>query len=70
MLSQQVEGSLSPTGVGDRVGINRPDLQYTLPNGMRVYIEYDTATSGRGIPHANRILANDPQGIVILKTIP
>jgi hypothetical protein len=65
---QQVNGLAGATG--DRVGINRPDLQYTLPNGMRVNIEYDTPTYGRGIPHANRILANDPNGIVILKIIP
>lgn len=33
-----------------RVGINRPDLQYTTKDGTRVYIEYDTKQSGRGLP--------------------
>jgi RHS repeat-associated protein len=53
---------------GQRVGINRPDLQYTL-NGVRVHIEYDTPSSGRGPDHADRILANDPSARVILKII-
>jgi RHS repeat-associated protein len=59
---------------GERVGRNRPDLQYTRPDGTRVYIEYDTATPGkfpntpRGRPHADRILANDPNGVVELRT--
>ena len=54
---------------GNLVGNNRPDLQYTL-NGRRVYIEYDgTARSGpsRSGPHASRLRANDPQGLIILK---
>jgi RHS repeat-associated protein len=54
---------------GDRVGINRPDLQYTLPDGTRVYVEYDSSSSGRGPVHQARILANDPNGVVILKTV-
>jgi hypothetical protein len=54
---------------GVRVGRNRPDLQYTRADGTRVYIEYDTPKSGRGRPHAKRILANDPSGVVITKTI-
>ncbi len=53
---------------GNRIGLNRPDLQYTL-NGQRIYEEFDTAASGRGMPHAQRILANDPSGIVGLFTI-
>ncbi|MDO4898247.1 MAG: hypothetical protein Q3965_02960, partial [Rothia sp. (in: high G+C Gram-positive bacteria)] len=43
---------------GQRVGINRPDLQYTL-EGKRYYIEYDRSSSGRGPHHAARIKAND-----------
>jgi hypothetical protein len=52
-----------------RVGINRPDVQFTF-KGRRYYIEYDTANSTRGILHALRLMANDPNGIVILKTAP
>jgi len=48
---------------GSRVGINRPDLQYTL-NGQRYYDEFDTSVSGRGAGHAGRIGANDPFGII------
>jgi hypothetical protein len=55
---------------GDRVGINRPDLQYTDAQSDQIYIEYDTPTSGRGPGHAVRLLANDPDGTAILKTIP
>lgn len=55
---------------GQRVGINRPDLQGTSPTGQRVYVEYDTPTSGRGAGHEARIRANDPSATVILKTIP
>src|ERR1051325_5901795 len=60
--------------LGQRVGINRPDLQYTLPGNNRVYIEYDNTTPGtwpntpRGNQHADRILANDPNGGVILRS--
>jgi len=54
---------------GNRVGIDRPDLQYTKPDGTRVHIEYDRPSSGRGIPHADRILANDPEAVVETKTI-
>jgi len=55
---------------GRRVGINRPDLQFTAPNGQRFYVEYDTPSSNRGALHLRRIYANDPQGQVILKTVP
>ncbi len=61
---QQVNAS------GERVGVNRPDLQYTDANGRRVYVEYDTPASTRGPGHKARILANDPGAIVILKTVP
>jgi len=55
---------------GDRVGVNRPDLQYTDAKGQRVNIEYDTPASTRGPGHETRIRANDPKAIVILKTVP
>jgi hypothetical protein len=50
---------------GNRVGINRPDLQYTI-DGKRYYVEYDKPRCGnpsaskRGDAHAQRILNNDP----------
>ncbi len=59
-------------GQGVRVGINRPDLQFTLPvNGkpVRHYIEFDTRTSDRGPLHEQRIRANDPNGKIILLNI-
>jgi len=54
---------------GQRVGTNRPDLQYTDANGRRVYVEYDTTSSTRGPRHQCRIMANDPNGTVILRTV-
>ncbi|OWK30950.1 DUF4123 domain-containing protein [Sphingomonas mucosissima] len=60
---QQVNAS------GQRVGTNRPDLQYTDANGRRVYIEYDTSSSTRGPGHQTRINSNDPSGQVILKEV-
>lgn len=54
---------------GVRVGTNRPDLQYTL-DGKRYYEEYDLPSSDRGEPHKTRIEANDPDGEVILHTVP
>jgi RHS repeat-associated protein len=59
---QQVDAS------GTRVGVNRPDLQFTL-DGKRYYIEYDTTSSPRAPGHEQRILANDPDAIVILRTV-
>ena len=44
---------------GNKVGINRPDLQFTLGD-KRYYVEWDRTTSGREIGHAERIAANDP----------
>jgi RHS repeat-associated protein len=55
-------------GHGVRVGINRPDLGYTLGK-QRTNIEYDTPSSGRGAAHETRILDNDPNAIVVLKVI-
>lgn len=67
MNQQQVDAS------GKRVGINRPDLQYTRRDGTRVYTEYDRpgrgANSVRGRGHMNRILSNDSKGVVELKQI-
>jgi hypothetical protein len=53
---------------GTRVGQNRPDLQYTDSDGTRHYIEYDQNPAS-GVDHAQRIRANDPTGVVTLKTI-
>ena len=57
--------------LGQRVGINRPDLQYTL-NGQRYYVEYErfAPPQGRGSLHEQRILNNDPLGAVITSIIP
>jgi len=54
---------------GQRVGINRPDLQFDYDN-RRYYVEYDTPISGRGPGHQSRLTANDPEGDVILIIIP
>jgi hypothetical protein len=45
---------------GVRVGINRPDLQYTL-GLLRHYEEFDTVPAS-GYAHEMRIRANDPAG--------
>jgi hypothetical protein len=50
---------------GIKVGINRPDLQYTL-NGVRYYEEFDRFSSQRGFEHQARIYQNDPLGKVLL----
>lgn len=52
-----------------RVGLNRPDLQYTL-NGRRYYIEYEGPGAPRGLSHVQRILANDPYAAVTVVEIP
>jgi hypothetical protein len=44
-----------------RVGINRPDLQYTL-NGQRWYEEFETTSIDAAYAHMPRIMANDPFG--------
>ncbi|OJT25559.1 hypothetical protein BO221_06715 [Archangium sp. Cb G35] len=52
-----------------RVGINRPDLQFDY-NGRRYHVEYDTPTSGRGPGHQSRIASNDPNAETILLIVP
>ncbi|MCD4823791.1 MAG: hypothetical protein K8S55_04240, partial [Phycisphaerae bacterium] len=53
---------------GKRVGINRPDLQYTNPvTKQRVYIEYESPGSMRGVVHRLRIQLNDPRGKVFIR---
>lgn len=54
---------------GQRVGINRPDLQYTL-NGQRYYEEFETLGSIRGPAHVDRLLANDPTGVATWQMVP
>jgi hypothetical protein len=49
-----------------RVGINRPDIQATSPEGLRVLIEIEAAASERGLPHALRSLANDTGALIIV----
>ncbi len=55
-----------------RVGINRPDLQYTNRFGIRVYIEYERNTRRgriRGRAHARRLRANDPFSIIKIRYV-
>lgn len=47
--------------LGERVGINRPDLQYTV-DGKRYYVEIEGPRNPRGEQHEIRIKANDPLG--------
>jgi hypothetical protein len=54
---------------GQRVGINRPDLQFDH-NGRRYHVEYDTPTSGRGTAHQSRATSNDPNSETILLIVP
>jgi len=54
---------------GQRVGINRPDLQYTV-GGQRYYIEYEGPANPRGASHTARIGANDPGAVVIVRLVP
>jgi hypothetical protein len=55
---------------GERVGVNRPDLQGTNPaTGRREYVEYDRTSSNRGPEHERRIRANDPEGDIEQKTV-
>jgi hypothetical protein len=50
------------TGSGQRVGLNRPDLQYTLRGG-RHYLAVEGEGAPRGLIHQLRITANDPDGV-------
>jgi len=52
-----------------RVGINRPDLQFNY-DGRRYHVEYDTHTSGRGPAHQSRAASNDPYAEIILLIVP
>ncbi len=54
---------------GQRVGTNRPDLQFDY-NGRRYHVEYDTPTSGRGVGHQSRITSNDPDAEILLLIVP
>jgi hypothetical protein len=56
-------------GSGQRVGVNRPDLQFDY-NGRRYHVEYDTPASGRGSSHQSRSTSNDPAVEVILLIVP
>ncbi|KFE68547.1 hypothetical protein DB31_7784 [Hyalangium minutum] len=54
---------------GQRVGINRPDLQFDY-KGQRYHVEYDSLTSGRGPAHQSRLTNNDPNALIIRIIIP
>ena len=47
---------------GERVGVNRPDVQSTDANGVRRYSEYDRSAQNAA-DHHTRTLANDPNGV-------
>jgi hypothetical protein len=46
-----------------RVGINRPDLAWTL-TGARFYVEVEGPSNPRGAAHQARIFANDPSAAI------
>jgi hypothetical protein len=54
---------------GQRVGINRPDLQFDYM-GRRYHVEYETPTSGRGPGHQQRSTSNDPDAEIIILIVP
>jgi hypothetical protein len=54
---------------GQRVGINRPDLQFDH-KGRRYQVEYETPSSGRGPGHQQRSTSNDPGDGVLRKRAP
>lgn len=54
---------------GQRVGTNRPDLQFDF-HKRRYHVEYDTPTSGRGLGHQSRLTSNDPDAETILIIVP
>ncbi len=69
-VNQQQITSATAEGPGVRVGANRPDLQYTNASGRRVFFEFDAPPPTRAVPHAFRLLANDPSAVVYLRTLP
>ncbi len=54
---------------GQRVGVNRPDLQFDY-RGRHYHVEYDRPMSGRGPGHQSRITSNDQDATVILLVVP
>jgi len=52
-----------------RVGINRPDLQFDY-NGRRYHVEYDTPVSGRGPAHQSRATSNDSNAEIVRLIVP
>jgi hypothetical protein len=54
---------------GVRVGINRPDLQYTL-NGQRYHEQFETSSIDAAWAHMRRIMGNDPTGRFIPWLVP
>jgi hypothetical protein len=52
---------------GNKVGSNRPDVQYDL-NGQHYNVDFDTHPEN-GLKHQQTIQANDPNAKVILKTV-
>jgi hypothetical protein len=54
---------------GQRVGVNRPDLQFDF-KGRRYHVEYETPTSGRGPGHQQRLTSNDPDAVILLLIVP
>jgi hypothetical protein len=52
-----------------RVGINRPDLQFDY-KGRRYHVEYDIPVSGRGPAHQSRATSNDSNAEIILLIVP
>jgi RHS repeat-associated protein len=54
---------------GQRVGVNRPDLQSTDANGVRHYTEYDRSVQNAADHHA-RTTANDTNGVTHTKIGP
>ena len=54
--------------MGNRVGTNRPDLQWTDGNGTRHYWEIDSTVKSSN-KHGETILKNDPNGIIHLEIL-
>jgi hypothetical protein len=53
---------------GNKVGNNRPDVQWTDKDGVRHYQEYDHNPAS-SLKHAEEIMKNDPSGIVHLENL-